>query len=173
MIKHIIFQLLHNSDNEITTEKASHNALLAKKRKIYTKKELDKKINDRLFKELPAIFKEDIECGDYTTDMRLFNKTRTMIKTILNKCEFDREPFIGPVTGRCEVYWTESWPEYDVLTIRPYSDELIVFAGVSLNDTYDSKYGFEVHMTYDAILHMDTPIKIPEDLVKWNHRVIR
>jgi hypothetical protein len=178
MVEHITLdQLLHNSDNDITTEKASYNALcnalIIKKRTIHTKEELDKMIHDRLYKELPSMIAEEYECGDHTTDMRLFNKTRIMVKNILNKCEFDRYPHITSITGRCEVYWTESWPEYDVLTIRPYSDELIAFAGTSLDKVKYGKYRFEVHMSYDAILHMDTPIKIPEDLVKWNHRVIR
>jgi hypothetical protein len=155
--------LLDTTSNDIAMEKANQ---LAIRQKPCTKKEFDAYVIHR-FKELDHMLEPD-------EDIAIYRKTKEIIYNLLvNHATCNRIPHIGTGGGRCTVIWQDRWIEYNVLSIRPYREDHIVFAGTSLNKALYGDYRFEVHMTYQAILNMEELINIPEDLLKWNHQTIR
>jgi hypothetical protein len=151
--------------NDKIIEEATYDARMAARKTVYTKKELDILIKKEF---------DYVQRGlDPTDDKVLYRKTNKIMLDVIAHSTFDRMFYSGSVGGRCEIIWERAWEEYDILSIRPYREDRIVFAGTSLNKALYSKYRFEVHMTHQAILNMKEPIKIPEDLLKWNHQYIQ
>jgi hypothetical protein len=157
--------VLTKINNDRIIEESTRDARLAAKKTIYTKKQLDILIKKEFNYIGPLLEPDD--------DKVIYRMTKKIILDIVDHAIFDKMFYVGCVGGRCEVYWMHAWTEYDAISIRPYREDRIVFAGTSLNNAFDAQYRFEVHMTHQAILNMKEPIKIPEDLLKWNHQYIQ